>query len=44
MINTIIIRGAFAHVHLLNVTMSRCHNVTMRCQGKVTPGADAFHC
>ena len=35
MINKNFNKRCFAHVHLLNVTMSRCHNVTMRIRGKL---------
>ncbi len=31
MINKNFNKRCFAHVHLLNVTMSRCHDVTMSC-------------
>ena len=46
MINTIIIRGCFAYVHVLNVTKSQCHGAMSRCQSqglKSYTGADAFH-
>ena len=42
MINTIIIRGALHMFNLLNVTMSRCHNVTM-CIREKLHRADACH-
>ena len=49
MINKNFNKRRFAHVHLLNVTMSRCHDVMFdlsRCQSqglKSYTGADAFH-
>ena len=34
MINKIFNKRCFAHVHLLNVTMSRCHCLMSRCQSQ----------
>ena len=48
MINKNFNKRCFAHVHLLNVTMSRCHDVIV-CVAlsesglKSYTGADAFH-